>query len=129
MYHTYTYIFLHVVPCQEWTNGAQCLHKFKRGIRAVQGDGNCLFRTLSSIICGNEDSQQHIRRLLVTFCRHSKEQFKAFSHPVPIDEHLIGMANDQVWGTDLEIHAAASLWQVKIYACMPDTISSSYSWI
>ena len=40
---------------------------------------------------------------------------KAFSHPVPVDDHINRMANDRVWGTDLEIHAAASLWQVKIY--------------
>ena len=88
-----------------------------------------MFRALSSIICGNEDHHQHIRRLLVTFCRHNKEHFEAYCHPVPIDEHINGMANDRVWGTDLEIHAAAALWQVKIYVCLPDTKSSSYSWI
>ena len=37
--------FLHAVPRQEWTDGAQFLYKFQRGIRAVQGDGNCLFST------------------------------------------------------------------------------------
>ena len=36
---------------------------------------------------------------------------------------------DRVWGTDLEIHAAASLWQVKVYVRVPDPSSSSYSWI
>ena len=40
------------------------------------------------------------------------------------------MEKDRVWGTDLEIHAAAALWQVKIYICVPpDSTTSSYSWL
>ena len=39
------------------------------------------------------------------------------------------MKLDRIWGTDLEIHAAASLWQVNIYVCQPNTSDSSYSWI
>ena len=39
------------------------------------------------------------------------------------------MEKDRVWGTDLEIHAAAALWQVKIHVCVPDSTMSSYSWI
>ena len=35
------------------------------------------------------------------------------------------MKNDRIWGTDLEIHAAASLWQVKIYVRQPNTTDSS----
>lgn len=120
-------IFSHVAPRQVWTDGAQFLHK-SQSIKAIQGDGNCLFRALSSIICDNEDSHQHIRRLLVTFSRHNKQHFQAFCHPVPIEQHINGMENDRVWGTDLEIHAAAALWQVKIYVCIPDS-GSSYSWI
>ena len=54
---------------------------------------------------------------------------EAYCHPVLIYEHINGMANDRVWGTDLEIHAAAALWQVKIYVCIPDTNYLSYSWI
>ena len=110
-------------------DGAQFLHQFQRGIRSIRGDGNCLFRALSSIVCGNEDSHQHIRRILATLCRHNKEHFQPFCHPIPIEEHINGMEKDRVWGTDLEIHAAASLWNVKIYVCTPDFNSSSYSWL
>ena len=108
---------------------SQLLHKIQQGIRAIQGDGNCLFHALSTIICNNENSHQHIRRLLVAFSRHNKEHLKAFCHPVPIKEHINGMEKDRVWGTDLEIHAAAALWQVKIYVCVSDSTTSSYSWI
>ena len=45
-----------------------------------------------------------------------------------ITEHINDMKLVRIWGTDLEIHAAASLWQVNIYVCQPDTSDSS-SWI
>ena len=109
--------FSHVAPSQVWTDGAQFLYKFQRGIRAVKGDGNCLFRALSMKIAIN------IRIRRRTFCTHNKQHFQAFCHLVPIVE------KDRVWGTDLEIHAAASLWQIKVYVCVPDPSSSSHSWI
>ena len=97
----------------------------------IRGDGNCLFRSLSMIICGSEDNHLFIRRMLVTFCTYNKELFQRFCHPIPIKDHINGMRLDRIWGTDLEIHAAASLWQVKIYVCQPNTCTSdsSYSWI
>ena len=124
---------MHAASREVWIDGSLFLQQFQRGIRAVQGDGNCLFRALSSIICNTEDNHQQIRRLLVTFCRHNKPYFKTFCHPVPIEQHINGMEKDRAWGTDLEIHAAATMWQVKIYVCTPlstpDCGSSLYSWI
>ena len=37
-----------------------------------------------------------------------------------------GLKLDRIWGTDLEIHVAASLWQVPIYVC---TQNPKYFWI
>lgn len=122
-------LFWNLVPDQSWTDVVQYLYQFQRGIRAIQGDGNCLFRALSTILCNNEDNHQHVRRLLVAFCRENKHHFQQFCHPVPIEQHINGMEKDRVWGTDLEIHAAASLWQLKVYVCVPDPTCSSYSWI
>ena len=124
-------ICLHVASHQVWIDGSLFLHQFQRGIKVIQGDGNCLFHSLASIICSNEERHQHVRRLLVTFCRHNTKRFQTFCHPVPIEQHINGMEQDRVWGTDLEIHAAAALWQVQIYVCTPDisSTSPSYSWI
>ena len=72
------------------------------------------------------NGHQHIPCMIL--CRHNKQHFQAFCHPVPIEDHINGI-EDRVWGTILEIHAAASLWQVKVYVCVPDPSSSSYSWI
>ena len=130
LYYTISYIHvLHVASHQLWTDAANFLHKIQRGVRAIQGDGNCLFRALSTIICNNENSHQYIRRLLVVFSWHNKQRSKAFCHPVPVEEHINGMEQDRVWHTDLELHAAVALWQVKIYVCVPNSTMSSYSWI
>ena len=119
----------YVAPNKVWIDGSTFLEGLGRGIKVTRGDGNCLFRSLSIIVCGNEDNHQFIRRILATFCIHNKELFQRFCHPTPITEHINGMKLDRIWGTDLEIHAAASLWQVNIYVCQPNTSDSSYSWI
>ena len=75
-------------------NSAQYLFKFKRGVEAIQGDGNCLFCALSRIWCGNEDNHSFIRRTLVTFATHNKSWLQKFCHPVPIEYHLNGMKSD-----------------------------------
>ena len=88
-----------------------------------------LFRSLSTIICGSEDNCWFIRRILVTFCSHNKKLCQCYCQPTPIERHIGSMRLDRIWGTDLKIHAAASLWQAKIYVCQPNTTDSSYSWI
>ena len=112
-----------------WIDRSIFLETLGRGIKVTLGDGNCLFRSLSTIICGSEDNHQFIRRTLATFCFHNKKVFQRFCHPIPIEQHINGMKLDRVWGTDLEIHAAASLWQVNIYVCQANISNSSYSWI
>ena len=124
-----SYVTQIVAPNKRWIDGSLFLEGLGRGIQVTCGDGNCLFRSLSFIICGNEDSHQFIRRTLVTFCSHNKKVFQRYCHPTPIEKHITSMRLDRIWGTDLEIHAAASLWQVKIYMCLPNASDLSYSWI
>ena len=39
------------------------------------------------------------------------------------------MKLDRIWGTDLEIHAAASLWQVPICVCTQNPNDPTYFWV
>ena len=103
------------------------LGQWGRRIKVTCGDGNCLFRNIAMVMCGNEEHHQFVRRTLATFCSHNNKLFQQFCHP--IKDHIIGMMLDRIWGTDLEIHAAALLWQVDVYVCQPNTSDSSYSWI
>ena len=102
-------------PNKVWIDAITFLKGLGRGIQVTCGDGNCLFRSLSMIICGSEDNHLFIHRMLVTFCTYNKELFQRFCHPIPIKDHINGMRLDRIWGTDLEIHVL--LWQVKIYVC------------
>ena len=110
-------------------NASQYLFNYQRGIEAIQGDGNCLFRALSRILCGNQDSYAFICRTLVTFSMHNKTLLQKFCHPVPIEQHLSGMKLDRIWGKDLELHATASLWQVPIYVCTQNPNNPKYFWV
>ena len=112
-----------------WMSGAQYLFKYQRGIEAIKGDGNCLFHALSRVLCGNQDNHSFIRRTLVAFSTHNKAMLQKFCHPVPIEQHLNGMKLDRIWGTDLELHTAASLWQVPIYVCTQNQNDPKYFWI
>ena len=112
-----------------WINAAQYLFKYQRGIEAIKGDGNCLFRALSRIVCGNQDHHSFVRRILVTFSTLNQTVLQKFCHPVPIEKHLNAMKLDRIWGTDLELHAAASLWQVPIYVCTQNPNDPKYFWI
>ena len=100
--HTCTNSLLLTTDTKVWMNGAQYLFQLKRGIEAIQGDGNCLFRALSRILCDNENHHNFIRRTLVTFATNNKTWLQKFCHPVPIDGHLNGMKLDRIWGTDFK---------------------------
>ena len=123
----YTINFLpYVAPNKVWIDASIFLEGLGRRIKVTRGDGNFLFRSISIIMCGNEDNHQFICRTLTTFCTHNQNLFQRFCHPTPIKDHINGMMLDRIWGTDLEIHVAVSLWQVNIYVCQPNTSDSSF---
>ena len=122
-WYIYVHIFsictlLLIIDTEVWMNSAQYLFKFKRGVEAIRGDGNCLFRALSRILCGNEDNHSFIRRTLVTFATHNKSWVQKFCHPLPIEYHLNGMKSDRIWGTDLK-YTLLLLFGKSQYMCAP----------
>ena len=93
------------------------LSKHKRKPQRVLGDGNCLFRALSVQLTGTEESHVVLRKIVVQFEAENPTIFgkKAEAAGRDFTEHLESMAKVFVWGTDLEIEAAASLFQTDIY--------------
>lgn len=71
-------------------------------MKDVEGDGNCLFRSLSYAITGEEDQHAVIRTLICDYAT-SNERTKD-----------IPMRQDKVWGTTTEILAAANLFELNI---------------
>ena len=84
---------------------------------AVKGDGNCFFRALAYVICGNEDYHEQLRHLLVSF--EDKPQVKCLR-----DKH---MSNDGVWATENEIMNAAILLNISIFVY--SKYGSKFDWL
>ena len=92
------------------------LAKFKRKPR-VLGDGNCLFRALSAQLTGTEENHIALRKIIVEFEAKNPSNFgkKVQAAKRDFTAHLESMQKIFVWGSDIEIEAAASLFQTEIY--------------
>ena len=88
---------------------------------AIVGDGNCLFRCLSKIITGEQDSHQQLRRIISNFIASEGttklgwyfRQFRITPSDYFLNEKMPHL--DGVWGGDIEIMAASAILQVDIY--------------
>ena len=94
---------------------------FKQGREPdrVLGDGNCLFRALSRALTGVEDHHIALRKTIAEFEASNTTTFQplhiAINQTIPFPDHLQNIRKLSVWGTNLEIIAAASLFQLDIY--------------
>ena len=90
------------------------------------GDGNCLFRSLARILYGSEDFHTQVRLLLVQFEDSNASKLQPLVFPAnnstkqkdikaAFDNHMKLL---RVWGTQIELQTAASLFQMPLYVCM-----------
>ena len=91
------------------------LDSYDRKIHPILGDGNCLFRALSYLIFWKEDYHQQMRKLLIEFIVLNCDTFCKYCKEHSLEEHVAHMKYDTIWGTDIEIHAAAAYLQRPIY--------------
>ena len=92
--------------------------------RRVDPDGNCLFRAASVALSGRYDmlpreETERARKLrldVVEFMRKNKESFKSFIQDhKDFDEYTRSMANETVWGGELEVSAIARLHRRPVH--------------
>lgn len=98
-------------------------------MHVVPGDGNCMFRSLSHQLYGSSERHFAIRSLLLRFENHNTETFSKFLTKVnspSIGAHIHGLLLPGKWGTHVELHAAATYFQIPIYFVR--TPSSDYKW-
>ena len=110
------------------------LSKFGRALRPIGGDGNCLFRSLSFCLFDTEDYHSQLRLLLARFENFNQ---KIFIHHLPqqlhsqessVLEHTKHISNLGSWGTDLELLAAATYFQIPVYYCCVDNKTKQWLW-
>ena len=113
------------LPIKQWTprqvlcfqEANSFLKSYDRKIYPILGDGNCLFRALSQLLFEKEDYHQQIRKVLIEILILNSEVFSKYCTDSSLDEHVAHMKYETIWGTDIEIRAAASYLQLPIFVC------------
>ena len=90
-----------------------------RKVFNIKGDGNCLFRALSHQLFGTEDHHLSLRTSLVRYELFNKQHFQGYLIPPhdrkDISSHAIYMSAPDVWGTQVVLKAAATMFGLPIY--------------
>ena len=103
----------------------------------IIGDGNCLFRALALELTGSQENHAFVRRTLVNFMIEDSVASHVTNYcgtDVNTYLHIINMAQLGVWGTDVEIVVAATLFQSEIWVYTPapsseDAKVKGYHWL
>lgn len=90
------------------------LHAQHRQVDCILGDGNCLFRALSKAIYGVQTGHIALRVLLTSFIMKNEVLFVGLCD-TDVKEHCSMMSKEAVYGTQAELQAAASYFQVPIF--------------
>jgi hypothetical protein len=98
-----------------------------RGIIPILGDGNCLFRALSKLAYGEEDHHVLIRRVTAEFISSNSSVFQQYCTE-NITEHVNRVKRLTVWGSHVELQAAACLLDLPIYVCTQKDGNKSFFW-
>ncbi len=111
----------------------QYLQRSGRKIQHIRGDGNCMFRAFSFAFLHHEDHHFHLRSHIVRTMNLNEELFSEYLMPInkaTISEQVKHMMRPGVWGTHLELKAAATLFQIPIYCCTQNSQQhdTQYSW-
>ena len=71
-----------------------------------------------------------VRELLVSFVRNNANKFRVYVTEGSLEDHLLNMQYRRTWGTQVELYAAASLFQKEIYVFTPTLRKDGrYTWI
>lgn len=88
-------------------------------LRDTQGDGNCLFRSLSDQIYGSEAKHPAVRKALMDFMVSEPDEFAPFlldevGELQSIQSYCARMGRSGEWGGNLELVAASRVYQRHI---------------
>lgn len=93
------------------------MQKMHFAIKTVQGDGNCLFRSISDQIYGTENSHDILRAKCMEYIEVEKEFFSKFID-CDFEEYIEMKRTSGVWGDDIELQALSELYSrpIEIYS-------------
>ena len=101
-------------------------------VKQIKKDGDCLFRAVAFHTLGDENKHDDIRTLLVRFGNLYKALFENSFIPsgnaTSFRDHLKCQLWPGVWGTQVELMATATLFQVPVYCCYTNLSGTKYHW-
>jgi len=90
-------------------------------MRDVEGDGNCLFRSIADHIDGDENDHEKYRKMAVEYITKNKEYFALFLlDDEKIEDYIQDMSEDGTWGGHFELVALSYLLNVKFALYIKD---------
>ena len=86
-------------------------------IKAIEGDGNCLFRAVSDQVYGKEEYHDIIRQKCMDYLEIQKRFFKLFIDG-DFNEYIKEKRKDGAWGDDIELEALSEIYNrpIEIYS-------------
>ena len=101
-----------------------------RKLDSVLGDGNCMFRSLAKQLSGDSDKHGQLRDKLCEFIFLNGELLKGWLNGgVILDEHLRSICKPNTFGTQLELKAASTMFNLDIYVATNSLLcNSDYIW-
>ena len=102
------------------------LNEMNRLVKPIIGDGNCFYRSVAQIVYGDEMLHGKIRELLADFISRNRTHFQPYIDGDMV-EYIARVQLTRVWGTAVELLAAASLFDIPVYTLVP--YKDTYHWL
>ncbi|CAM9499007.1 unnamed protein product, partial [Ascophyllum nodosum] len=84
-------------------------------IKFIEGDGNCLFRSLADQLEGKPEEHALYREKVMEHIKENQEIFEPYvEDDEPFDDYLFRMRRDAEWGGNQELVAASQLFKANI---------------
>ena len=82
-----------------------------------------MFRSLAHIVYGTEHAHLQMRKLLVEFVKSNRQMFEPLVTRETFDKHIEWMTCARLWGSHIELWAAASLFEMQVFIRTTGTAS------
>lgn len=86
----------------------------------VEGDGNCLYRSVAHQFYLNEERHPEIRAAVGSHMRKHRDRYASFC-TIDYDDYLERQSEDRTWGDDLEIKALEEIFDRRIVIYSSDS--------
>lgn len=107
-------------------NAITLLATMDRVVKPIIGDGNCLFRALAYVLYGEEMFHDKMRELLANFISRNRTDMQPYIDG-DIRDYVAKVKLTRVWGTAVELLAAASLFEIPVFTFIPR--EGGYHWL